>query len=220
MGTVFQFQSSASLKKLTGRRVYNLEDLLDTIKTCQDSSIFCHTFSAFLTMREVQVPYNTEFAIWVSRGLNEKALAEKLMAIDLSEYGTIESLRMRLIEIFEAYREQKPDAFQRIADEPFYLYDMIRIVYPTDKFAYDLKSFRELLPTISKYSVYFHFFESRLHTHLKADDFSTWIEESLNIPDLAQMISKIDISLYTLEELRTRIIQLIDEHLEKTEQKS
>ena len=220
MGAVFQFQSSASLKKLTGRRVYNLEDLLDTIKTCPDSSIFCHTFSAFLTMREVQVPYNTEFAIWVSRSLNEKALAEKLMAIDLSEYGTIESLRMRLIEIFEAYREQKPDAFQRIADEPFYLYDMIRIVYPTDKFAYDLKSFRELLPTISIYSVYFHFFESRLNTHLKADDFSTWIEESLNIPDLAQMISKIDISLYTLEELRTRIIQLIDEHLEKTEQKS
>jgi len=220
VGAVFQFQSSASLKKLTGRRVYNLEDLLDTIKTCPDSSIFCHTFSAFLTMREVQVPYNTEFAIWVSRGLNEKALAEKLMAIDLSEYGTIESLRMRLIEIVEAYREQKPDAFQRIADEPFYLYDMIRIVYPTDKFAYDLKSFRELLPTISIYSVYFHFFESRLNTHLKADDFSTWIEESLNIPDLAQMISKIDISLYTLEELRTRIIQLIDEHLEKTEQKS
>jgi len=220
VGAVFQFQSSASLKKLTGRRVYNLEDLLDTIKTCPDSSIFCHTFSAFLTMREVQVPYNTEFAIWVSRSLNEKALAEKLMAIDLSEYGTIESLRMRLIEIVEAYREQKPDAFQRIADEPFYLYDMIRIVYPTDKFAYDLKSFRELLPTISIYSVYFHFFESRLNTHLKADDFSTWIEESLNIPDLAQMISKIDISLYTLEELRTRIIQLIDEHLEKTEQKS
>ena len=215
MGDVFQFRSSASLEKLTGRKAYNLEDLLDLLKTCPDSSIFYHTFSAFLAMREAQAPYNTDFAIWVFRSLNEKALAEKLMAVDLSECETIESLRMRLIEIIESYREQKPDAFQRIADEPFYLYDIIKIVYLTDKFAYDLKSFRELLPTISIYSMCFHFIESRLRTQLHADDFSTWIEQSLNIPDLAQMIRKIDINVYTLEGLRTRIIQVVDEHLEK-----
>jgi len=203
------------LEKLTGRRAYNLEDLLDLLKTCPDSSIFYHTFSAFPKMREAQAPYNTEFAIWVSMCLNEKALAEKLMAVDLSECETIESLRMRLIEIIESYREQKPDAFQRIANEPFYLYDIIKIVYLTDKFAYDLKSFRELLPTISIYSMCFHFIESRLRTQLHADDFSTWIEQSLNIPDLAQMIRKIDINVYTLEGLRTRIIQAVDEHLEK-----
>ncbi|MBW2018839.1 MAG: hypothetical protein JRI58_01000 [Deltaproteobacteria bacterium] len=219
MGDVFQFLSSASLEKLTGRKAYDLEDLLDLIKTCPDSSIFYHTFSAFLKMREVQVPYNTDFAIWVSRSLNEKALAEKLMAVDLSEYNTIKTLKMRFIEIIETYREQKPDAFQKTANEPFYLYDIIRVVYPTDKFAYDLKSFRELLPTISVYSMYFHFIESRLHTHLQTDDFSTWIEESLNIPDLAQMIRKIDFNVYTLEGLRTRIIQLIDEHLKEIEQK-
>jgi len=215
VGDVFQFRSSASLEKLTGRKAYNLEDLLDLLKTCPDSSIFYHTFSAFLAMREAQAPYNTDFAIWVFRSLNEKALAEKLMAVDLSECETIESLRMRLIEIIESYREQKPDAFQRIADEPFYLYDIIKIVYLTDKFAYDLKSFRELLPTISIYSMCFHFIESRLRTQLHADDFSTWIEQSLNIPDLAQMIRKIDINVYTLEGLRTRIIQVVDEHLEK-----
>ena len=215
VGAVFQFRSSASLEKLTGRKAYNLEDLLDLLKTCPDSSVFYHTFSAFLTMREAQAPYNTDFAIWVFRCLNEKALAEKLMAVDLSECETIESLRMRLIEIIESYREQKPDAFERIADEPFYLYDIIKIVYLTDKFAYDLKSFRELLPTISIYSMCFHFIESRLRTQLHADDFSTWIEQSLNIPDLAQMIRKIDINVYTLEGLRTRIIQVVDEHLEK-----
>ncbi len=219
MEDVFQFLSSASLEKLTGKKVYNLEDLLDLIKTCPDSSIFYHTFSAFLKMREVQVPYNTDFAIWVSRCLHEKALAEKLMAVDLSEYSTIKSLKARLIEVIESYREEKPDAFKKIANEPFYLHDIIRIVYRTDKFAYDLKSFRDLLPRISVYSMYFHFIESRLHTRLQTDDFSTWIEENLNIPDLAQMIREIDINLYTLEGLRTRIIQLIDEYLEKVKQK-
>lgn len=219
MGTVFQFLSSASLEKLTGQKAYSLEDLLNLIKTCPDSSIFYHTFSAFLKMLEVHLPYNSDIAIWVSEKLNEKALAERLMAIDLSEYSTIKGLRMRLIEIIENYRGQKPDAFQKIANEPFYLYDIIRVVYLTDKFAYDLKSFRELLPTISVYSMYYHYIESRLHTQLQSDDFSTWIEESLNIPDLAKRIRKIDINVYTLKGLRSRIIQLIDEYFKEMGQK-
>lgn len=212
MGSVFQFLSSASLEKLTGRKADNLEDLLNLIKTCPDSSIFYHTFSAFRKMREVKVPYNSDFAIWVSVELNEKDLAEKLMAIDLSEYDTVKSLKERLIEIIESHRVQKPAAFEKRADEPFYLYDVIRIVYVTDKFAYDLKSFRELLENISIDSLYFHFIESRLNTHLLTDDFSTWIEKSLNMPELANMIRKIDINVYTLEELNSRIVELIDQH--------
>ena len=215
MGDVFQFLSSASLEKLTGKKAYTLVELLTLIKACPDSSIFYHTFSAFLKMREVQVPFNSDFAIWVSRALNERALAEKLMAVDLSEYSTIKSLRKRLVEIIESYKEQKPGAFQKTADEPFYLYDVVRIVYLTDKFAYDLESFREVLSHISIYSLYFHFIESRLTTQLQADDFSTWIQESLRIPSLAQAIRRIDISVFTLEGLRSRIIQLIDDHLQR-----
>jgi len=218
VGDIFQFRSSASLEKLTGQKAYNLEELLDLIKSCPESSIFYHTFSAFLKMREAHVPYNTDFAIWVARMLNEEALAEKLMAVDLSEYKTLESLRVGLIGIIESYREQKPDAFQKTADEPFYLYDIIRIVYLTDKFAYDLKSFRQLLATVSIHSIYFHFVESRLRTQFQTDDFSTWIEESLSIPPLARRIRKIDVNVYTLEGLRTRILQLIDEHLKEAEQ--
>jgi len=216
MADVFQFLSSASLVKLTGRKAHNLEELLDLIRSCSDSSIFYHTFSAFLQMREVQVPYNTDFAIWASRSLNEQALAEKLMAVDLSEYNTIKSLKTHLIEIIERHREQKPDVFKKIANEPFYLYDMIRIVYRTDKFAYNLKSFREAIPTVSMYSIYYHFIESRLRTRLQDNDFSIWIEKSLNLPRLAHTIRKIDINLYTLEGLRSRIIQLIDQHLSET----
>jgi len=216
MGDVFQFQSSAFLEKLTGQKAYNLEELLKLIKTCPDSSIFYHTFSAFRKLREAQVPFNSDFAVWVSRSLNEKALAEKLMAIDLSEYNTIKSLRMRLVEIIETYGAQNPTACQKIADEPFYLYDEMRIVYLTDKFAYDLKSFRDLLATISIDSIYFHFIESRLSTHLQFDDFSTWIEESLELPDLANRIREIDINVYTLEGLSEQIVDIIDEHLGET----
>ena len=105
MGDVFQFRSSASLEKLTGRQADTLEALLEMITSCPDSSIFFHTFSAFMKLREVDVPYNSDFAVWASRSLNEKALAEKFMAIDFAEYNTVKSLRSRLVEIIESYRE-------------------------------------------------------------------------------------------------------------------
>jgi hypothetical protein len=213
MGDVFQFLSSASLEKLTGRKANTLEELLGLIRSCPESSIFYHTFSAFMKMRDVQLPYDSDFAIWADLRLNEKALAERLMAIDLREYNTIKSLRTRLIEIIESHRKQVPESCEKIASEPFYLYDIMRVVYLTDRFAYDLRSFRDILKNISIYSIYFHFIESRLHTELHANDFSTWIEGSLNMADLAHRIRDIDISVYTIEGLRSRIIQLIDEYL-------
>jgi hypothetical protein len=212
---VFQFSSSASLERLTGRKASNLESLLDLIKTCSDSSIFYHTFSAFLKLREAQVPYNSDFAIWVARMLNERALAEKLMAIDLSEHNALDSLRNRLVQLIGLHIKEKPLCRKKIADEPFYLHDVTRVVYLTDHFAYDLTSFREVLTKISMYSIYFHYIESRLHSQLMTDDFSAWIEESLEIPPLAEKIRQIDIGAYTLEGLRSRIIQLIDEQLGK-----
>lgn len=77
---------------LTGKKAFDIKGLFHLIKTCSESSIFYHTFSAFMKMREVQLPYNSDFAIWVYRSLNEKALAEKLMVIDFSEYNNVERL--------------------------------------------------------------------------------------------------------------------------------
>lgn len=217
MGDVFQFLSSASLEKLTGYKAQNLKELVGLIKRCTDSSIFYHTFSAFMKMRDMRAPYKNDFASWVYLGLNEKALAERLMAIDLREYNMIHKLRRRLLEIIEDHGKQKPRSLEKMSDEPFYLYDIIRFVYLTDKFAHDLKSFRDTLKSISIYSVYFHFIESRVDTELHANDFSTWIEESLNIPELAHRIRSIDIDFYDMEGLRSRIVQLVNEYLKSAD---
>jgi len=215
MAKVFQFMSSASLEMLTGRTASNFKEFEDIIATCSESSIFYHTFSAFLKMREARAPYNSDFSAWVAENLHAPALAEKLTAVDFSEYRTVEDLRERLLQIIRSYGEEKGDALPASCNEPFYLHDVRRFVYLTDKFAYDLHSFRELLPTISIYSLYFHFIESRLSMNLDCNDFSAWLEEDLGLADLAGHIRRIDISVYTLEGLRRKIIDILDEHLEK-----
>ncbi|HDH87568.1 MAG: hypothetical protein DRG35_02930 [Deltaproteobacteria bacterium] len=217
---VFQFSSSAYLEKLSGKKACNLDELLKLIESCTLSSIFYHTFSALRKLREVHVPYTNDFAVWISRNLHEEALAEKLGAINLTEYNTIEKLKTRIVEIIKELRDWNPPAFEKKADEPFYLYDVTRIIYLTDKFAYNLKSFQEVLDSISIDSLYFHFIESRLYNQLHADDISTWIEKSLGLNKLAQSIRNIDINVYTLNEIRAKIAHLIHEHLNKTNTKT
>jgi hypothetical protein len=211
MNAILQFRSSASLEVLTGKKANTLPGLLHLIRTCSESSIFYHTFSALQKLREARAPYNSDFAVWVYRSLGENALAEKIMAVDFREYFTVESLRQRLVQIIENHHARKPSAFDKTADDPFYLSDVQRFIYLTDKFAYDLDSFREILPTISRESLYYHFIESRLETKLEADDFSTWMEKGLGLIELANRIRKIDIHVHTLEGLRSRILQIIDE---------
>jgi hypothetical protein len=210
---VFQFCSSASLEKLTGRKAHNLDELLELVKVCSNSSIFYHTFAAFRKLREVQTPYTNDFAVWITRHLSEEALAEKLLAIDIAEYNTIESLRARIVEVLEDHRSENPSLFQKKAAEPFYLYSLVRFVYLTDKFAYNLSSFRQMLDTISTDSIYYHFIESRLQTQLQTDDFSSWMEEKPDYKELAANIRKIDMNIHTLEELRVKIGETIDQYL-------
>jgi hypothetical protein len=210
---VFQFYSSASLEKLTGRKAHNLDELLELVKTCSSSSIFFHTFSAFRKLREAQTPYTNDFAVWIMRHLSEEALAEKLLAIDLAEYNTIESLRSRIVELLESTRRENPSLYEREATAPFYLYSLVRFVYLTDKFAYNLSSFRQLLDSISIDSIYYHFIESRLETQLETDDFSNWMQENPDYKELADRIRKIDMNIHTLVELRVRIGEIIDEYL-------
>jgi hypothetical protein len=215
MADVFQFNSSAYLEKLTGKRAFTLDALLELIKTCSDTAIFYHTFSALRKLLAVHAPYTNDFAVWVSKQLQEEALSEKLGAINLTEYETIESLRAQLLETISSYRNRNPAAMERQAAEPFFLCDVIRIVYLTDKFAYDLKSFREQLDIVSFESIYYHFIESRLTNPLYQDDFSIWIEQSLQLKKAAAQLRQMDINVFNLPDLRANIIKLLDEHLQR-----
>jgi hypothetical protein len=210
---VFQFRSVGYLDKLTGKKAFGLQELVFLLQSCPDSSIFYHTFRALRKMREVHAPYTSDFALWISRYLNEEALSEKLVAIDLREYNTIESLRERIVEVIEEYGAQNPVALRRQADEPFYLCDVTRVVYLTDKFAYDLQSFLQMLDTVTVDSIYYHFIESRLGSELHLDDFSTWVGKTLKLDALAEQIRSIDIAVYTLDEIRSRLRDLVDRHL-------
>ncbi|OGC37727.1 hypothetical protein A2526_06585 [candidate division WOR-1 bacterium RIFOXYD2_FULL_36_8] len=57
-------------------------------------------------------------------------------------------------------------------------------------------------------SLYYHFFDARLRLGHKTNDFSNWIRGSFGDEILAQKIERLDPYFMTMDELKSRIIDL------------
>jgi hypothetical protein len=75
--------------------------------------------------------------------------------------------------------------------------------------AENLTEFKNALIKVNHNSIYYHFFESRQKLNQDVDDFSVWIENNFDCPDLVEQLRSIDFYLYSLLELRERIIQIL-----------
>ena len=79
--------------------------------------------------------------------------------------------------------------------------------------AHDLREFVESLRKISLGALYFHMFESRLRLGRGLNDFTIWLKDSLGETELGDQIARLDPYTYTLEGLRTSLIQLIEKRI-------
>lgn len=211
----FRFFTRLHLRELTGQKATNLAQLLAVIKEAPGSVIYHHTHH-FLQQHQYLCPEPpNDFAYWVREVLNEDALAEKLYSIDIQEYPTIRSLREAIIGVIEDYLKKGSRRSEVCAPpaEEFYFIKSISFVIPTDFIAYNLRDFRRILRKITIDVIYFHMFEARLRLEKQTNDFSLWIETSLQNAELAAAIAGLDPYSYTMEGLRKKIIKLIDQRL-------
>jgi hypothetical protein len=211
------FYSRAHLKELTGLTAKNLQELLAVLKTAPDSVIYYHTHH-FLEEHQYLTPEPpNDFALWVSDVLDDEVLGEKLAAIDTFEFATLGALRERIVGLIEehlALEAQHRDG-HRDAQEgrEFHFIKSVSVILPVPYVAHDLREFVEALRKLSLGSLYFHIFESRLRLSRGSNDFSIWLEESLDERELAEEIARLDPYNYTLEGLRSSLIQLIEKRI-------
>ncbi len=133
----------------------------------------------------------------------KRIIPEKLMKLAKKAFFTRPPKERR------RFGEVKPE-------ESFHFVRSTSFIFPTPYVANTLSEFRYALSQVSLNSVYFHLFESRLRFG-KADEnhFSSWFEKGLEMPDLAEEIRRLTPYTRTLEELRKRIITIIDRKLTK-----
>ncbi len=212
----FRFCTRVNLLELTGIKAKDLEELLSSLKDVPGAVIYYHTHH-FLQQHQYLSPEPpNDFAYWVTNVLQEDKLGEKLASINISEFNSIRGIREKIIEIIE-----KDPALTirplRIAPkgEEFIFKKSITFIFPTPYVARNLSEFVEILAKISINAIYFHVFEARLRSGKGVNDFSNWIAQSVGDDKLAHKIAIIDPYTYTLEGLRTTIIQKIRDSLVK-----
>jgi len=211
----FRFYTRLHLSELTGLRASTLSQLAGLIKQVPGSCIYHHTHR-FLQQHQYLSPEPpNDFAYWVAEILGEDELGERLASIDTVQFSTIHNLREAIATATDDYLKNNALAKLRFAreGEEFHFMKSVSFVIPTNYVVYDLKEFKDILGNITIDSIYFHIFEARLRLERKTNDFSNWIENSIGDKKLAEDISRLDPYTYTLEELRKRIIKIIEKRL-------
>src|SRR5512146_3198037 len=93
----FYFNSGAHLLRIVRGNATNLQELLDSVRTCHDASIFQHMFQTLEEHHFIQKGFSNDFSHWAFAACNEVELAERLASIDIREFTSIAALRERLV---------------------------------------------------------------------------------------------------------------------------
>ena len=212
--TPFLFNSRLNLTELTGLKAKTLAGLLENLKKVPDSVIYYHTHH-FLEEHNYLTPEPAnDFAVWVSDALGNDILGEKLASVDTFDFTSLGALRDRIIGVIEENMSD-PSCIGRSAmdGEEFHFMKSVSVILPTPYQAEDLREFVEILRKISLNSLYYHVFESRMRLGKGTNDFSIWLEQNLDETELGREIAKLDPYTYSLEGLRSALIQMVEKRI-------
>lgn len=209
MDAPFHFHTSSDLVVLTGQRARSVEELRALLESCDEGCVFHHTFQVLLGHHYVGERYANDFAHWFHVAAGEPSLAERVAAVDIREFVSLTELRAHLLELIDGYLTDNPGISGRPTRFPFHLCRSVSVVMPTGRVAYGLEDFASHVRASTKRTIFYHFVEARLRLGFQSNDFSYWLETQCDRPDLAEQLNKLDFYHFTLENIRSRIADII-----------
>jgi hypothetical protein len=209
----FHFNTRTHLAEMTGLKARDLPELAALLKSMPEPVIYYHTHHFLEENQKLKPELYNDFSLWVRNTLENDTLAERLTRFNTFEYRDLLGFRDKTVRIIEEYLAR--DCCQREAPRggEFYFMKSVSVVLPTPYAAHDLREFVEALRRVSHGSLYLHIFESGLKAGRGTNDFSLWLEKYLGEADLGREIARIDPYTYTLEGLRSLLIQTIEKHI-------
>jgi hypothetical protein len=211
----FLFRGCWEMREMLGRVARDEQQLLEAMEEIPVDSIYYHTHSFFLRHKYVAGPYPNDFATWAAIQVRDRVLGEKLGVLDPYDFESLDALRTEIIITIEEHLSRLESIPRVLYGEPFHFMQSRIIEVPTGREASTLTEFREVLATVDVSVIYYHTFQAISRLGRKKGDFAIWIEEQLNLPQLAEEIAKLNIYTSSLEKIRDRIIKIADTFLER-----
>lgn len=208
----FRFSTRFHLAESTGLRAATVDQLLALVREVPGSCIYHHTHRSLQQHEYLSPEPPNDFAYWVTDELGESELGERLASIDIIRFTSIRGLRERLVETIEEFLSRCPQVRAKTAHagKEFYFNKSVSFVVQTPYVANDLREFAAGLRTVTLDSIYFHIFEARLRLENTTNDFSNWLEHSMERADLANAVARLDPYTYALDDLRQAVVRIVE----------
>ena len=214
----FKIRDCALVALATGHRAQNLREFRNGLVACDPESIYYHFWGRLLRPRFDEPEYNNDFAAWAHRALDEKALAERLSAVNPAEFTDLEALRQELVEIVENHLDESSYIAWTQADKQFYFISSQIVVFDTNNQATSPQELKRLLPMMSAGSIFYHFIDARRRSPKIIDDFSAWLLSiGKGYEQLVGNILSLDPYFSSLLELRQILSSYFDEYFAPVE---
>lgn len=209
----FNFSGCIEITELLGHKANDVQKLLELIEDVPPDSIYYHTHSYFLRHDYFLGPYPNDFANWITIQVRDRILGERLAQVMPHNDSSIDDLRFELIDIIDQHLMMTKTIPHVEWGKPFYFMQSQILEVPTDLKADNLKKFVDGLKLVDLSAIYYHVYEARTRIQKGRSDFSIWLAQQLGLEELALEIEKIDSYMYSLDDLRDRIISICEREL-------
>jgi hypothetical protein len=210
----FVFIGCVELRQALEKQALDERELMDRLEEVPAGSVFYHTHGYFLRHRPITTAYGNDFARWASVEVRDQELGERLAVVDPFEFPTLEHLREELVTIVHDHLRRLRTVPRVEFGSAFYFQQSHIVEVPLGAGVTTLAEFREALAAVDASAVYYHMVEARTRLGRRSGDFAEWLRESLELPDLADRIARIDTYMASLERVRARVLSLVDQALE------
>ena len=207
----FEIMDCSLLIRMSGLPpAYNLRELRDRVAVCSHDVLYHHFCETPLSPSFEYPEYRNDFAVWASRRLSDKVLAERLGAVDPYACPSIEGLRETVLEVIdERLSEVTMIPWARPGHE-FYFMEATTLVFDSGERVHVLRDLPDAIGRMSNGSIYFHFVEAQRRQPVGMDDFSHWIGGFGEAGTAAvEALRRIDFYFYTLRELREELVRVL-----------
>lgn len=210
--SVFEIKDCVLLSLMSGMPpAFNLRELRDRIAACSHDVLYHHFCETTLVASFDYPDYRNDFAVWASKHLGDKVLAERLGILDPYSHSSMEDLRVEVLDVIdERLSELAMVPWARPGHE-FHFMKATTIVFDTGE---RIRQPEQLLPAIrrmSNGSIYFHLLEARRRPPVGSDDFAAWLAAfGPAWHPYVEALRGLDFYFSTLSELKLQLIELFE----------
>ena len=184
----------------------NLREMRERTAICPIECLYHHFCETLVRPSFDDPEFRNDYAVWSSRYLRDRVLAERLGVINPYSFEDIEELRAIVLDIIDERLDEVHSLPWVARGEEFRFLRAVTIVFDTGMTFNQPVDFIRQLPNLSNSSLYYHFIEARRRTKERVDDFTAWMNKFETKPTrIIQTLANVDFYSLNLIELKTAL---------------